>query len=61
MCLIVLFLILGYHNKYDHDHSSYYKKNGTEYIGNEGTYNFTGFYSYENISVSCSYLIKGRY
>ncbi|XP_056629561.1 uncharacterized protein LOC130440442 [Diorhabda sublineata] len=39
------------HHLYDHDASSYYKENGTKYLGQD---NFLGFYSYENISMAHS-------
>lgn len=42
------------HNRYDHTKSSEYKKNGSPYIANEGKYNLTGFYSYENFSIAHS-------
>lgn len=47
-----IYLITGFHNQYDHTKSSYYKPNGTKFIANEIKYNLTGYYSYENISVS---------
>ncbi|CAH1163535.1 unnamed protein product [Phaedon cochleariae] len=43
-----------FHNLYNHDRSSYYKKDGKPYVGDEGIFNFTGFYSYENISMAHS-------
>ncbi|CAG9864101.1 unnamed protein product [Phyllotreta striolata] len=42
------------HNLYNHNGSSSYKENGTLYNANEGTYNLTGFYSYDNISMAHS-------
>lgn len=42
------------HNLYDHLHSSYWKKNGTAYSAKEGNDTFSGFYSYENISIAHS-------
>ncbi|KAK9872453.1 hypothetical protein WA026_017922 [Henosepilachna vigintioctopunctata] len=41
-----------FHNKYNHDKSSDYKPDGRKFFVNLGIYNLTGFYSYDNISVS---------
>lgn len=41
-----------FHRKYDHSKSSEWKKDNRPYIANEGSYNLTGFYSYDNISVA---------
>lgn len=43
-----------FHNKYNHDKSSEYKKDGRPFVVNEGTYNLTGFFSYDNISIAHS-------
>ncbi|KAJ8963214.1 hypothetical protein NQ318_018680 [Aromia moschata] len=43
-----------FHHRYDHTKSSEYKKDNRPYSGNEGTYNLTGFYSYDNISIAHS-------
>ncbi|CAH1999626.1 unnamed protein product [Acanthoscelides obtectus] len=50
-----------FHNMYDHTRSSKYKKDGTPYVGNEGKYNLTGFYSYETISVAHSNVTNFRF
>lgn len=41
----------AFHNKYDHLKSSTFVKNGTKYVGNEGKYNFTGYYSLDTFNV----------
>lgn len=43
--------LLDFHNKYDHSKSSEYKKDGRPFSMDMGSYNLTGFYSYDNISV----------
>ncbi|XP_018563231.1 aspartic proteinase A2-like [Anoplophora glabripennis] len=42
------------HNRYDHTKSSEYKKDNRPYVANEGKYNLTGFYSYDNFSIAHS-------
>ncbi|KAJ8965971.1 hypothetical protein NQ314_003819 [Rhamnusium bicolor] len=43
-----------FHNRYDHTKSSEWKKDNRPFIAEEGKYNMTGFYSYENISIAHS-------
>ncbi|XP_044263659.1 aspartic proteinase A2-like [Tribolium madens] len=43
-----------FHNKYDHSKSSEYKKDGRPFAMDLGSYNLTGFYSYDNISIAHS-------
>ncbi|KAJ3649035.1 hypothetical protein Zmor_020797 [Zophobas morio] len=43
-----------FHRKYDHTKSSEYKKDGRPFAMDLGTYNLTGFYSYDNISIAHS-------
>ncbi|KAJ8924271.1 hypothetical protein NQ315_007063 [Exocentrus adspersus] len=43
-----------FHRKYDHIHSSEYKPDNRPYNGNEGSFNLTGFFSYENFSIAHS-------
>nr|UHM21926.1 cathepsin D2 [Zabrotes subfasciatus] len=50
-----------FHNLYDHTKSSFYRKDGQPYIGKEGNYNLTGFYSYENISIAHSNVTAFRF
>ncbi|KAF5289708.1 hypothetical protein FQR65_LT11762 [Abscondita terminalis] len=49
------------HQKYDHTKSFTYRPNGRKFISDQGTYNFTGYYSNDTFLVSiCSSLINGQ-
>ncbi|XP_050294886.1 uncharacterized protein LOC126735047 [Anthonomus grandis grandis] len=47
-----------FHNKYDHSKSSEYKPDNRPIVIPEGKYNLSGYFSYDNISISHSNVTK---